>query len=148
MVWSLSQIHWAAESTGDGSNDSQLWGESTGGSALDKSLVCLVSLIPSLFIWSWPFFYTILDPRLNTTDYFWSQVFQVNIISSLEYKTNILISALDLNHISSWFLSLPHSASLRDFYPLLHLTPTLLINIFDVNARCSNTQSGECLRCN
>lgn len=138
----------STESTGDGSADRQLWGESTGGLALDKSLVCLVSLIPSLFIWSCPFFYIISDPRLNTTDYFWSQVFQVNIISALQHKAHALIPAVHLNHPPFESLSALRSPHCVIFILSSASPPTPLINVFDANAHCSNTGSGECLRCN
>lgn len=98
----------------------------------DKSCVCLARLISFLFICSWPFSYTILDLRLNTADYVWSPVFQVNIISPLEYKAHILSSELYLNRTPT------HPSTLLYSVILIPLSPSLLINIFDTNACCSN----------
>lgn len=40
LLWSLSQIQWTAESTGDRNVERQQWNESTGCSNADKSRVC------------------------------------------------------------------------------------------------------------
>ena len=112
MVWSLSQIHWAAESTGDGSPDSQLLGVSTGRSALGRSSVCLARLIPSLFIFSWPFLCTILDPRLNTPDYMQSHRYfgsshRWSIKHSSPHSTLITLPLTLPLSLIQWFSSPP-----------------------------------------
>lgn len=135
MLWSLSQIQWAAESTGDGSGDSQLCGESTGHSAADKSCVCLAGLISSLFIWPWPFFYTSSDLRLNTADYVWSRRY-FRSTSSHRWSIKLIFSALN-SPLITLPLAPPFSLMQRSSSPP-PLPPALLINIFDTNACCSN----------
>ena len=46
-----------------------------------------------LFIWSWPFFYTILDPRLSTTDYVWSRRY-FRSTSSHRWSIKLIFSSL------------------------------------------------------
>lgn len=127
MLWSLSQIQWAAESTGDGSGDSQLCGESTGHSAADKSCVCLAGLISSLFIWPWPFFYTSSDLRLNTADYVWSRRY-FRSTSSHRWSIKLIFSALN-SPLITLPLAPPLSLMQRSSSPP-PLPPALLINIF------------------
>lgn len=153
MHWSSFQIQWAVESTGNRSGDSQLHRESTGHSAVDKSCVCLAWLIlPSLhLILAFPLS-SILDRRRNTADYVLvPQVFQVNIISPLEYKAHIVSAELHLNHAASSSSARSHSANSTP-PPLLHssLPPTgLLINIFDIKKRVvPTTPTCERLRWN
>lgn len=94
LLWSLPQIQQAVKSTDDGDRDRPLWALSTGQWAVDKSRVCLArpnsSPIPLVLAFL-PHYFEPLVQHVRL--YLIMEVFQVNIISPLEFK----LVCLDLN---------------------------------------------------
>ena len=95
---------------------------------------------PPPFIWARPFFYTVLDPWMNTTDYLWSHRYfgsswSIKLILSSLRSALITLPRTALPHS---VISIPSCASHRPcwltFSTQMRVVPT--------------TPSGECLRCN